>query len=248
MPSQHAQVPTSSKLSPNRHHSTSPMKTFSLSVAFLLCVSCAGSTPDAPAADTANPPLNDTRAQPDGKRLPPDASVRPEDIPPPDAECIPNCDDKSCGPDGCGGECQGLCGGDCDPETGLCIDECIPVCGGKSCGEDQCGGTCGECKESLDTFLNANAMKAAIECAETPDVGPTPAAIASCLTAGIGLSEQCADCYGDLVGCMVSVCVMVCTSQSQECMQCLIANNCSSAFSTCAGFDLFESGPPSPNP
>lgn len=56
--------------------------------------------------------------------------------------CDPNCDDKECGADGCGGFC-----GDCTEsfectDMGIC---CKPSCQGKQCGPDGCGGDCGEC-------------------------------------------------------------------------------------------------------
>ncbi len=85
------------------------------------------------------------------------------------ATCIPACDGRECGPDGCGGECgegclgeascdegEGVCfcedtepcGGDC-PDGTICdevLDECVPCtpdCGDRDCGSDGCGGECG---------------------------------------------------------------------------------------------------------
>ena len=55
--------------------------------------------------------------------------------------CVPDCADKTCGPDGCGGTC-GQCSG---PDS--CIDgqcSCLPVCTA-TCGPDGCGGLCAEC-------------------------------------------------------------------------------------------------------
>ena len=62
---------------------------------------------------------------------------------PPDLCCVPGCEAKECGDDGCGGSC-----GQCPVNhvceiTGVCI--CQPYCEGKECGEDGCGGGCGEC-------------------------------------------------------------------------------------------------------
>ena len=56
--------------------------------------------------------------------------------------CKPECTDKECGDDGCGGEC-GVCeaGKTCD--GGTC--GCKPKCSGKECGDDGCGGSCGTC-------------------------------------------------------------------------------------------------------
>ena len=88
--------------------------------------------------------------------------------------CEPNCSNKVCGEDGCGGtcgecgdsqvcnlgacctpDCDGKacgfdgCGGNCGvcPSPGLCWDDacCYPDCEGKACGDDGCGGTCGLC-------------------------------------------------------------------------------------------------------
>ncbi|MBM4353158.1 MAG: hypothetical protein FJ109_05075 [Deltaproteobacteria bacterium] len=58
--------------------------------------------------------------------------------------CIPDCSDKDCGDDGCGGSC-----GTCPPnwsckenfKCGFCKGDCT----GKACGDDGCGGNCGDC-------------------------------------------------------------------------------------------------------
>lgn len=54
--------------------------------------------------------------------------------------CVADCEDKECGPDGCGGSC-----GQCQQNSqclfqGLC---CTPNCDDKECGPDGCGGHCG---------------------------------------------------------------------------------------------------------
>lgn len=64
------------------------------------------------------------------------------------AECVPRCDGRECGDDGCGGFC-----GECTQEgkffcnDGICGEQCEPRCEGRSCGDDGCGGVCGECAE-----------------------------------------------------------------------------------------------------
>lgn len=61
--------------------------------------------------------------------------------------CVPDCENRECGGDGCGGEC-GVCEGDlhCVEFKGEAICEsCVPQCDGKQCGEDGCGGQCGVC-------------------------------------------------------------------------------------------------------
>jgi hypothetical protein len=59
--------------------------------------------------------------------------------------CEPNCQGKTCGWDGCGGECGPAC-----PAGQICQDgncaQCVPNCGNAACGDDGCGGSCGECK------------------------------------------------------------------------------------------------------
>lgn len=57
--------------------------------------------------------------------------------------CIPDCNDKKCGPDGCGGFC-----GTCKGNNQACLEgkcECVPYCGDNECGDNGCGGTCGTC-------------------------------------------------------------------------------------------------------
>ena len=85
--------------------------------------------------------------------------------------CIPKCEDKTCGDNGCEGTCgkcqstetcennkcvKKSCHGDTDcPEQSTCSPsgECIcnPNCNGKDCGNDGCGGSCGNCKSSKFT-------------------------------------------------------------------------------------------------
>ena len=58
--------------------------------------------------------------------------------------CVPSCNGKNCGSDGCGGYC-GSADGTCQVTqkclNGNCI--CKPDCNGKVCGSDGCGGVCG---------------------------------------------------------------------------------------------------------
>ncbi len=84
--------------------------------------------------------------------------------------CIPNCGNKKCGPDGCGGICGACienaecvddgkcscpgesCGPVCCPAGEVCAGEecCTPSCNGKECGDDGCGGSCGSCTGKLE--------------------------------------------------------------------------------------------------
>jgi len=52
--------------------------------------------------------------------------------------CAPQCEDKKCGDDGCGGSC-GACAEGKTCHIGEC---CEPKCGDKECGDDGCGGEC----------------------------------------------------------------------------------------------------------
>ena len=58
--------------------------------------------------------------------------------------CEPDCVDKACGADGCGGVC-GACPEDEFCDTGICFPSCVPDCTDKACGADGCGGLCGVC-------------------------------------------------------------------------------------------------------
>ncbi len=56
--------------------------------------------------------------------------------------CAPDCGDRECGDDGCGGSC-GECPDGAPCEGGVCA--CVPWCVDMECGDDGCGGSCGTC-------------------------------------------------------------------------------------------------------
>ena len=58
--------------------------------------------------------------------------------------CVPNCTQKTCGDDGCGGSC-GTCsaGSYCDVASFACV---VCSCGTAVCGTDPCGTPCGGCQ------------------------------------------------------------------------------------------------------
>ena len=62
--------------------------------------------------------------------------------------CVPQCEDKDCGDDGCGGSC-GACtefpNSYCGNTKCLCTIDCFE----KECGDDRCGGSCGTCPQGL---------------------------------------------------------------------------------------------------
>lgn len=67
--------------------------------------------------------------------------------------CVPQCDSKFCGSDGCGGTCGScLTTQICSPESKCITSPCTPTCNGRMCGGDGCGGSCGGCKEGWFCF------------------------------------------------------------------------------------------------
>jgi hypothetical protein len=59
--------------------------------------------------------------------------------------CVPICNGKTCGSDGCGGTCGACVATQTCSAAGKCEAACVPQCAGKSCGSNGCGGTCGAC-------------------------------------------------------------------------------------------------------
>ncbi len=60
--------------------------------------------------------------------------------------CIPRCEGRQCGDDGCRGSC-GECPADhrCNDRSECEPIPCTPDCTDKACGDDGCGGSCGAC-------------------------------------------------------------------------------------------------------
>jgi hypothetical protein len=73
--------------------------------------------------------------------------------------CVPDCDGKECGNDGCGGQCGQCWDGYVCLDGGTCM--CVPNCEGKQCGTDGCGGDCASCPEE---FICIDAVCEPIEC------------------------------------------------------------------------------------
>ena len=90
-----------------------------------------------------------------------------------DSCCLPDCEGKLCGDDGCGGSCGGCeqgykcselfacvcafegCGVDCCTGGEICTADgcCAPQCEGKECGDNLCGGQCAQCPEFTECSL-----------------------------------------------------------------------------------------------
>lgn len=70
--------------------------------------------------------------------------------------CLPDCDGRECGSDGCGGMC-GECpqGKTCNAQTGKCL---LCTCNGRECGDDGCGNSCGECPQHYSCDQNGHCL------------------------------------------------------------------------------------------
>ena len=123
-------------------------------------------------------------------------------------ECVSNCVNKACGPDGCDGDC-GVCGAGstCDLNFFECIPDCVPQCLGKSCGDDGCAGECGVC-DGNQTCKNGNCITECVpnctnkDCGDDGcggDCGPCPQ--------GSTCDEVLQECKSDcLANCINKVC------------------------------------------
>ncbi len=63
--------------------------------------------------------------------------------------CLPDCNGRNCGADGCGGSCGACAGTETCSAAGLCV--CQPDCAGLQCGSDPvCGTSCGQCAGGME--------------------------------------------------------------------------------------------------
>lgn len=114
---------------------------WALALASWLLLAC-GSTPGgSDAAGDGAPPGVDTGASSPDVGVDADADAGPV--------CVPACEDRECGPDGCGGSCGGcasgrICSADavCVPDPQDCDQTCASL--GMVCGQ-HCGEDCGAC-------------------------------------------------------------------------------------------------------
>ena len=115
--------------------------------------------------------------------------------------CIPQCDGKVCGDDGCGMDC-----GTCPGEAYACIEgECIcqPSCDGKECGDDGCGGDCGSCEGEQDAceegLCVCQPMCDGLECGDD------------------GCDGSCGECEGEGIGCVEGACACLPQCEGKVC-------------------------------
>jgi len=60
--------------------------------------------------------------------------------------CVPDCTDRECGSNGCGGSCGSCYSPEvCNTSSGQCVTSCTPDCSSKQCGDNGCSGSCGSC-------------------------------------------------------------------------------------------------------
>jgi hypothetical protein len=145
--------------------------------------------------------------------------------------CTPDCGEKTCGDDGCGGTC-----GICEAPTpncgasGLCEEEpCETDCQGKDCGADGCGGTCGFCDAGSICDLSDLCEELCVPVCDGKECGPD------------GCEGSCGECEV-LENCSATgLCELVCTPNcgNKECGP----DGCGSSCGQCPAEDTCVSGP-----
>ena len=98
--------------------------------------------------------------------------------PPISSECVPDCTNKECGCDGCGGLCEGACPEFffCQHAAGTCTiisnehdPNCVPDCPpAVQCGSDSCGGSCGTCEPGNTCNSTGQCSRCTPDCLEKP--------------------------------------------------------------------------------
>ena len=222
-----------------------------LAVLLLLCLGCGDTAPGAgdvtfspPApTDSVEPGSDDGRLGTDGSESPDDLSTLPEatpvddvatpdDVGEPEVVCVPDCEGKECGGNGCGGFCA-----NCPEAAPLCVNnkctvQCLPDCTGKECGDDGCGGGCAVCPPEAPDCVDFKCTSpctpscAGKECGDDGcdgECGQCPVAAPLCVEnlckpdcqpdcagkncGGDGCGGGCGECLGDLPICDAGVCI-----------------------------------------
>jgi hypothetical protein len=106
--------------------------------------------------------------------------------------CLPSCDGKLCGDDGCGGSC-GECQGGAVCADHQCVATCTPECAETAaCGDDGCGGSCGACT-SDDPCVEAVCDGATCVLADTDCDDQDPCTVDTCGDGGCAYEEAPCD-------------------------------------------------------
>lgn len=164
-------------------------------------------------------------------------------------KCTPNCINKFCGSDGCGGNC-GTCldGYSCDP-TFTCqkFDRRIPDCFNKECGSDGIGGSCGICSgyktcngygQCSDPPCNNNGK---------PEPGETCATCSDIVCASNQVCDRsalkCVDRYACSSSCGKKICDST-NSCRQSCGSCAPGTICAADKESCCKRCILGDGSP----
>ncbi len=124
--------------------------------------------------------------------------------------CTPDCVERECGADGCGGFCGTSSIGECpkaneECEEGQCV--CKPDCTGRECGSDGCGGLCGT--------LDGDCPGMQDECVEGQCVCQPACDGKVCGANGCG--GECGACSGEQEVCVQGACVCAPDCLQKEC-------------------------------
>jgi hypothetical protein len=127
-------------------------------------------------------------------------------------DCTPDCQDRQCGADGCGGTCGTCANQQACTEAGYCA--CTPACDGKECGGNGCGGSCGTCPGGYECDAQGACQQILPSCGDgecngdedcascADDCGPCD----SCGDNKCQDGETCASCAEDCSACADSDC------------------------------------------
>ncbi|MBW1808725.1 MAG: hypothetical protein JRJ87_11075, partial [Deltaproteobacteria bacterium] len=156
--------------------------------------------------------------------------------------CVPDCDNRECGSDGCNGTCAPGCSGadTCNETSGQC-ETCIPECTDKCCGDDGCQGQCPDTCPATSQICNATSCQCEGTC-QPKDCADLSKECGGPYDDGCGNDIFCEDC-GLLEHCTIdgqcesdceyAVCNEVCCAQGEACCsgsctpdRCLIDGAC----------------------
>ncbi|MCA9513405.1 MAG: hypothetical protein KC635_00525, partial [Myxococcales bacterium] len=162
--------------------------------------------------------------------------------------CEPDCTDKECGDDGCGGVCGPGCAEGLSCWDNACVS-CVPDCTSKQCGDDGCGGSCGNCTgnrvcEDFFCVVPCTPDCAGRECGSDGcggTCGPGCASGETCLSDGTCDAPCAPDCTGKRCG--DDGCGGTCGPGCVSGQTCTAAGQCQTACApACAGKDCGDDG------